>query len=109
MRNSVKSMIGAVALSGTGLLGVSPANASIFHPDYASKGAKLDQGMTEAQVSNIVGHEPYSVSLTTCGGKTGSTWTCKIETFGSIADRRLIVYFARTPQGAWIVNNWDAF
>src|SRR5665213_2968243 len=35
--------------------GMTPADASIFSRDYASKGAKLDQGMTEDQIIAILG------------------------------------------------------
>jgi hypothetical protein len=85
------------------------SHAAIFDRDYASLAVKLDQGMTEAQVTATLGHAPSSVSLTTCGQAAGKPWLCKVETFGrSFSGHSLMVFFAKSAGGDWIVAEWRA-
>jgi hypothetical protein len=83
--------------------------AQCFQVNFAPLGAKLNEDTTEAQVVGALGYTPTAVSLDTCGQKSDSgPWQCKIEMFGGDCSGSLRVYFRKTKDGVWVVNNWDA-
>jgi hypothetical protein len=69
-----------------------------------TKSTKLEQGLSEADVSARIG-KPDSISLRTCGGKTGNPWMCKQYNYGNNA---LTIFFSQSLDGTWLVNNWTA-
>jgi hypothetical protein len=71
-----------------------------------TRSKQLDQGMSESEVTGKIG-QPDSISLATCGTKSGSgPWECRQYTYNGGA-HRLIVYFAKISDGTWHVNNWS--
>lgn len=75
--------------------------------EYKSK--QLEQGLSEGAVIGRLG-QPESVSLSTCGGANGiPTWTCKLYKYNNNgwAAHSLTVYFSKSLDGDWHVNNWN--
>jgi hypothetical protein len=72
---------------------------------------KLEVGMTEPQVNALVGSEPQSVSVTTCGGNTPHPWQCKEYQYKSAWNGLLtmMIFFEQGPDGTWRVNSWNTF
>jgi hypothetical protein len=72
---------------------------------------KLEVGMTEKQVTELVGSEPSSVSVSTCGSSTPHPWQCKEYQYKSAWDGRLtlMILFHQEPDGTWHVNSWNAY
>lgn len=79
--------------------------AAMFDAQIDTKSKQLEEGLGENDVKFRLG-QPNSVSLATCGGKTGAPWQCKQYTYNGGA-HRLIVYFAKRPDEFWHVNNWS--
>ena len=67
---------------------------------------QLDQGLSEIDVTGKIG-QPNSITLATCGGKTGSPWQCKQYAYKGGGAHQLIVYFLKYDDGTWHVNNWS--
>jgi hypothetical protein len=62
--------------------------------------------MTETQVKTVVGVEPDSVSMNTCGGNTpGGAWQCKKYLYGNYS-ATLLIHFHQFDDGTWHVNDW---
>jgi hypothetical protein len=70
---------------------------------------KLEVGMTEKQVTELVGSEPSSVSVSTCGGNTAHSWQCKEYQYKSMGVLTLMILFYQEPDGTWHVNSWNAY
>ena len=100
----------AMALSAVVLAcGATAATAQCYPTNFAAFGGRLDEDMTEAQVVQITGYQPNTVSLDTCGQQSAhGPWGCKVETWGSTCHGELIVYFYKSSAGAWLVNSWHA-
>jgi hypothetical protein len=71
---------------------------------------KLEVGMTEKQVTTLVGYEPR-VSMTTCGSSTPKPWQCKEYQYKSAWDGSLVlsILFEQEPDGIWRVNSWHTY
>jgi hypothetical protein len=69
--------------------------------DTPSRGLlqQLDVGMSRDSVSALLGSAGAS-EVTTCGTKTASPWTCRIETYGWCR-----IYYGKMDY-QWVVNNW---
>jgi hypothetical protein len=73
---------------------------------------KLEVGMTEPQVNALVGSEPQSVSVTTCGTNAPSgPWQCKVYQYKSAWNglTTLLIHFQQGADGIWHVNDWNAY
>jgi hypothetical protein len=85
---------------------LSSCDAADFR-DVKSASLKLKQGMTEAQAINVIGFEPDSAELDTCGAKTKKgEWTCRTLTFSGLYDDDLIITEALAGK-VWRINNWS--
>ena len=73
-------------------------------PDRRSQSLRLNQGMSEAEVFEILG-QPAKSELLTCGQALGKPWACKTWTYSG-SPERLKVRFAQTDKG-WFVNHWS--
>lgn len=67
---------------------------------------KLNVGMTEKEVTTLVGSEPQSVSVTTCGTNTGRPWQCKVYKYNNGWGGLLLIHFQEVNE-VWRVNDWD--
>jgi hypothetical protein len=85
-----------------------PATASP-PPDYRRLSHRLDPGMSEQEVTNLLGQPRQSV-LTTCGQNVRNRWPCKIWSYGfpGLLGNSLSVIFAEDHSaGPWVVNEWE--
>jgi hypothetical protein len=72
-----------------------------------AKSKQLEEGLGENDVKFRLG-EPNSVSLATCGSNSANgSWQCRQYIYNGGSAHRLIVYFAKFPDGTWHVNNWS--
>ena len=88
-------------------LAQSPAPVSNPAPppiNYGAKSLLLKTGMTEKQVTEILG-QPSKAELSTCGQQLGRPWTCKSWGFGE-SGRGMSIRFRREGDG-WVINSWD--
>lgn len=100
-------LLTALILAGS-LVCAGPSLAQISRTDLGALSARLNQGMTEQQVIEVVGYPPGSVSVETCGADTKSPWTCKIYMYGpGYKYSSLVVLFQQTS-GQWVVSSWRA-
>ena len=71
---------------------------------------KLDVGMTEKDVISLIGSEPQSVSLSTCGTKTDKPWQCKEYDYRNHWNGGwLNIHFSQDASGLWRVNDWHYY
>jgi hypothetical protein len=95
----------SVAMAGS----TSPEPAPIQQPaiNYPSLSLRLNPGMSEQQVINLLG-QPKKSDLTTCGQDVGKPWQCKLWTYGFPFGNGLTVSFRQEDlTGGWVVNNWQ--
>ena len=78
--------------------------------DWNLSGAsrRLEQGMTEDQVTALLGAAPHSVSLNTCGSATPHPWQCKQYNYRNGWGASLFIRFEQGSDGVWRVNSWDS-
>ena len=69
----------------------------------------LEQGMTESQVTTLLGSAPQSVSLDTCGSATRHPWQCKQYRYSNGWGNSLYIRFEQDPDSVWRVNSWDSY
>ena len=72
--------------------------------NYGKKSLLLKTGMTERQVTEILG-QPDKAELSTCGQSLGRPWSCKSWGYGSFS-RGMSIMFRHEGDG-WVINNWD--
>jgi hypothetical protein len=79
--------------------------------DWNLSGASrhLEQGMTESQVTALLGSEPHSVSLNTCGSATPNPWQCKQYKYSNGWGASLFIRFEQGGDSVWRVNSWDSY
>jgi hypothetical protein len=89
---------------------VAATTSSAQTVNWGAKSALLELGMTEQQVTKIVGSAPNKVEMETCGQHTKrGAWTCKIHTYGS-GSKKLRVWFQQSPNDRmWRVVTWNVF
>lgn len=76
-----------------------PATPADTRMSTAMLSKQLQQGMTEAQVTEM--REPDSITMETCGQNSrAGSWQCKIYHYGSF-----LVMF-NNGRGSWTVNSW---
>lgn len=105
MRAGTKAIV--VALAAVALFGC--ANTPVWSgvdPEAASR--QINQRMSEAEVVTRIGAPPNTISVETCGSKTGSPWPCKIYKYAR-GSHALLIYFSDTGTGDWIVDSWRAY
>jgi hypothetical protein len=64
--------------------------------------------MTEDQVKTLVGSDPQSVSLDTCGSETPHPWQCKEYKYANGWGGVLFIHFSQNT-GVWRVNDWHKY
>ena len=70
---------------------------------------RLEPGMTESQVTALIGSAPQSVSLDTCGSKTPAPWQCKQYKYSNGWGNSLYIRFQQGSDSVWRVNSWDSY
>jgi hypothetical protein len=80
--------------------------------DYRHLTLQLKPGMSEQDVTNLMGEASQS-ALTTCGQDTGKPWQCKILTYGfgvgnAFGNGIAVIFGWRGSEstGAWLVVGW---
>jgi len=81
------------------------AQATPSH-DYRRLTIQLKPGMSEREVTNLMGKANQS-ALTTCGQETGKPWQCKILAYGRASSGIRIVFGQKEPTGEWLVVGWE--
>ena len=106
-----------------GLLGAGTAAAQQIPPqdqtsaqatpqhDYRRLTLQLKPGMTEREVTNLMG-EPRQSALTGCGQNTGKPFQCKILSYGFgagyVGGNGIAVVFGQNETtGEWLVVGWQ--
>jgi len=72
----------------------------------APKTMFLRVGMSERAVVTLLGY-PSKVSMRTCGPDTKQSWACKVWDYDP--SRKLMLYFAESAKGGWILNHWTDY
>jgi hypothetical protein len=75
-------------------------------PNYRRLSIQLKQGMSEQDVTNLMGQANGS-SLSSCGQNVGKPWTCKIWTYGfgngPLGTALAVIFGQDQSTGAWVV------
>ena len=75
--------------------------------NYGTKSLLLKTGMTERQVTAILG-QPNKAELSVCGGSVGRPWPCKSWAYGGEYHNGMSIMFR--PEGdGWVINSWRVF
>jgi hypothetical protein len=70
---------------------------------------RLELGMTEQMTTSIVGVEPTSSRMQTCGQDAGvRPYPCKLVIYGRLGSSSLGAFFQQTRRG-WLLIGWAAF
>jgi len=70
---------------------------------------RLERGMTEQMTTSIVGAEPTSSRMQTCGQNAGvNPFPCKVVIYGSLGSSGLGAFFEQTRRG-WSLIGWTPF
>jgi hypothetical protein len=72
-------------------------------PNYNAKSLLLKIGMSEQEVTNVLG-TPLKADVNTCGTKTDKPWTCKTWTYGNFSSGIRVTFGEAT--GEWLLNDW---
>ena len=81
------------------------AQATPSH-DYRRLTIQLKPGMSEREVTNLMGKANQS-ALTTCGQETGKPWQCKILAYSRASSGIRIFFGQKEPTGEWLVVGWE--
>ena len=69
--------------------------------------ANLHDGMTENQVTAMIGEGPVSIDESTCGLETpNGAWQCRILNYGRTCNSLTIYLAYNKAKQVWVVNNW---
>ena len=108
MRAWVATLVAASLLAGCcpgPYPAVSGANPAPFDAFQASM--KLAVGMPTDVAILLIGSQPVSGQVASCGILAGYEWTCQLLRFGCCDNNQLLVYVAQTPDGRGAVNSWS--
>jgi hypothetical protein len=74
--------------------------------DYRRLTLKLKPGMSEQDVTNLMGEANQS-ALTTCGQNTGKPWQCKMLAYGRYDNGITVIFGQKESTGEWLVVGWQ--
>jgi hypothetical protein len=108
MRAPIAALIAALSLAGC-CAGAYPVVTNPYAPPFDAFQAsiKLAVGMPTDVAILLIGSEPISGQVTSCGILAGYEWTCQLLRFGWCENNQLLVYIAQTPDGRGVVNSWS--
>ena len=75
--------------------------------DYGSKSLLLKPGMTEKQVTEILG-QPNKAEVNTCGQRTAKPWSCKSLGYGNTF-RGMSILLEPASVDVWVINSWHVY
>jgi hypothetical protein len=98
---SIAAIIGVVLLTGCAEL-AEPVPKPYFapQPDYKAKSLLLKPGMSEQDVTGVLG-TPEAAEVNTCGSKTDKPWSCKSWSYNGMR-----LWFAEVAPDKWRLNSW---
>lgn len=108
MRAQIATLVAASLLAGCcpgaypAVSGASPAPFDAFQASI-----KLAVGMPTDVAILLIGSQPVSGQVASCGILARYEWTCQLLRFGCCDNNQLLVYIAQTPDGRGAVNSWS--